>query len=350
MATIDVARYLQALSADSPCGPNLEYDPEFGELARSAQGKPEQAEGDRVIANAEDPEWGEVFEKAESLLARSRDLRAAVHLTHAAVNLSGVSALAAGLELIEGLLKAFWDDVHPRLDEDDKDPTLRINSLSDLESPPPPGSAPRPYLLKSLDRSPLVRGAQAGVFSYRDVKIARGDIALPSGDKSSVPQMGLIEAAFQECDLDVLKASSGAVGGALSTLKALRDLLREKVGTERALEFAILEKELQGMQRLFGEQLARRGVTVPVVGGVAQEGASPPTASAPGEIRTREDVVRILDRVSDYFQKYEPSSPVPLLLQRAKRLVAKDFMEILRDLAPAGVAQAEAIGGLEKRK
>jgi type VI secretion system protein ImpA len=34
------------------------------------------------------------------------------------------------------------------------------------------------------------------------------------------------------------------------------------------------------------------------------------------------------------------------LLQRAKRLVAKDFMEILRDLTPDGVSQAEAIGGV----
>ena len=33
----------------------------------------------------------------------------------------------------------------------------------------------------------------------------------------------------------------------------------------------------------------------------------------------------------------EPSSPVPLLLQRAKRLFAKDFLEILRDLTPGGV-------------
>jgi type VI secretion system protein ImpA len=351
MATIDVARYIQPLSTDSPCGPNLEYDPAFGELERVAEGKPEQVEGDRVIAKAEDPEWRSVFEKADALLGRSRDLRVALHLTHAALNLSGVSALAAGLALIETLLRAFWDEVHPQIDEDDKDPTLRINSLSDLESPPPPGSGQRPYLLKSLDRSPIVRAPQAGVFSYRDVKLARGDISLPPGDKGSVAQIGLIEAAFQECDLDVLRAFSTDVGNALATLNTLRALLREKVGSERSPEFGILEKELQGMQRLFAEQLARRGVSTPVGGGAAaQEGAAGPISTASGEIRTREDVIRILDRVSDYFQKYEPSSPVPLLLQRAKRLVAKDFMEILRDLAPAGVAQAEAIGGLEKRK
>jgi len=66
-----------------------------------------------------------------------------------------------------------------------------------------------------------------------------------------------------------------------------------------------------------------------------------------GEIRSREDVVRVLDRLSEYFRKNEPSSPVPLLLQRAKRLVSKDFMEILRDLTPDGVSQAEKLGGVD---
>ena len=55
--------------------------------------------------------------------------------------------------------------------------------------------------------------------------------------------------------------------------------------------------------------------------------------------------MRVLDKACDYFERHEPSSPVPLLLRRAKRLVSKDFMEILRDLAPDGVSQAENIGG-----
>ena len=294
--TIDVARYLQPLSADNACGPNLEYDPGFGELERLAAGKPEQVEGDQVIAKAEDPPWREVFGQAEALLARSRDIRVAIHLTHAGLNLVGIEALAAGLALIDGLLRTFWEQVHPLLDEGDKDPTLRINSLSELESPPPPGSRPGPYLLRSLDRVPLVRSAQAGAFAYRDVKLARGDITPGPAEKGSVPQLALIEAAFQESDLEALQVSAQAVGGALATLKALRDYLRSQVGAERAPGFAILEKELQGIQRLFAEQLSRRGV-----GAVALAAGSPPEGAAAaaggalvGEIRTREDVVKIL--------------------------------------------------------
>ena len=67
-----------------------------------------------------------------------------------------------------------------------------------------------------------------------------------------------------------------------------------------------------------------------------------------GEIRSRDDAIRVLDRVSEYFRRNEPSSPVPLLLQRAKRLISKDFMEILRDMAPQGLSEAEKIGGLDR--
>ncbi|NOQ69154.1 MAG: type VI secretion system protein TssA, partial [Gammaproteobacteria bacterium] len=68
-----------------------------------------------------------------------------------------------------------------------------------------------------------------------------------------------------------------------------------------------------------------------------------------GTINSQEDVIRVLDMACEYFKRHEPSSPVPLLLQRAKRLVAKDFMEILRDLTPAGVTQAEEISGISQK-
>jgi type VI secretion system protein ImpA len=69
-----------------------------------------------------------------------------------------------------------------------------------------------------------------------------------------------------------------------------------------------------------------------------------------GEIRSRADVVRTLDALCDYYARNEPSSPVPMLLTRAKRLVDKGFMEIMRDLAPAGVSEAELIAGPENKE
>ena len=54
-----------------------------------------------------------------------------------------------------------------------------------------------------------------------------------------------------------------------------------------------------------------------------------------------------LDAVAEFFRRNEPSSPIPLFVERAKRLVSKDFLEVLADIAPDAVAQARAAGGLK---
>jgi type VI secretion system protein ImpA len=55
----------------------------------------------------------------------------------------------------------------------------------------------------------------------------------------------------------------------------------------------------------------------------------------------------MIDKICQFYERAEPSSPVPLLLKRARRLVPMNFMEIMQDLAPDGVPQAESIGGVQ---
>ena len=74
-------------------------------------------------------------------------------------------------------------------------------------------------------------------------------------------------------------------------------------------------------------------------------GPSPAGGSGSGEIRSREDVVRALERISGYYAKHEPSSPIPLLVDRCKRLVMMGFLDIIRELAPDGVGQIETLSG-----
>ena len=64
-----------------------------------------------------------------------------------------------------------------------------------------------------------------------------------------------------------------------------------------------------------------------------------------GPISTREDALYLLELVSTYFRSNEPSSPVPMLIDRAQRLARMEFLDILRDLAPEGLSQAETVAG-----
>jgi type VI secretion system protein ImpA len=57
-------------------------------------------------------------------------------------------------------------------------------------------------------------------------------------------------------------------------------------------------------------------------------------------------VIDALDRICAYYAEHEPSSPLPVLLQRARRLVGKSFIEIIEDVAPDGAGQFRHLGGL----
>ncbi|MDW8371270.1 MAG: hypothetical protein RMK81_13420, partial [Geminicoccaceae bacterium] len=64
-----------------------------------------------------------------------------------------------------------------------------------------------------------------------------------------------------------------------------------------------------------------------------------------GTVRTREDVLRLLDQVLEYYRRQEPTRPVPLLVARAKKLVPMSFVEALKELAPAGMKELQAAAG-----
>jgi type VI secretion system protein ImpA len=167
-----------------------------------------------------------------------------------------------------------------------------------------------------------------------------------------LPDSAAIESTFADCDLKALSATSGAVERSLGHVEAIESILTEKVGSTQAVNFGDLSKTLKSAHRVLAERLSRRGVatatpegevTVETQGHAGQAGETGQAAS--GEIRSREEAVRLLDRACEYFQRHEPSSPVPLLLRRAKRLVSKSFVEIVRDLAPEGLPQVEKIRG-----
>ncbi len=62
--------------------------------------------------------------------------------------------------------------------------------------------------------------------------------------------------------------------------------------------------------------------------------------SAPGgpapryTVTSRAQAIALLDQVHRYFRRSEPSSPVPMLCDRARALAERDFMGVLRDVLP----------------
>ncbi len=344
MSVIDVDSLLQEVSADTAAGEDLEYDPEFGELERLAEGKPEQQMGDTVVP-AEEPDWKAVRKTALSLLGRTKDMRISMHLLRALVHTDGIVGLHDGLALFRGLLERYWHGIHPQLDpEDGNDPTMRVNVLASM--------CDDDSFLRPVREAPLVSSRALGRFSLRDIAVAKGEI--PPGADETPPTMAVIDGAFREADPQELQATAEAVREAMEHVTALEAFVTEQVGAANAQNLNALVKVLKEAERTLLERLADRGIgsgaeTEAEEGGEVPERGAPGRAGAPisGEINTRDDVVRMLDKILAYYRRQEPSSPVPILMERAKRLVHMDFMDIMQNLAPDGVPQIEVIRGPE---
>jgi type VI secretion system protein ImpA len=199
-------------------------------------------------------------------------------------------------------------------------------------------------VIDSLRRTPLVRSRQHGNFSLRDIDVATGQMQPGAGEAKRDETQ--INAAFGSVELEELAQLEQSVAGGIAALKAIDQKMRSGAGTEAAPSFELLSAQLTKIDRVLRGQLnARTGTTDGVEGDApAASGAGGPVAV--GVIRSREDAIRTLDAVAEFFRRNEPSSPVPLFCDRAKRLIAKDFLEVLADVAPEALGSARAAGGV----
>lgn len=352
MPTIDIDALLLEVEPAAPCGPNLEYDPAFLALEQAVAGKPEVQYGN-TITPAVPPEWKAVRLMATELLQRSRDLRVAMPLLHASLSLEGIAGLANAIKLIERLLDERWASVHPQLDpEDGMDPTSRINSLAQLTD--------SNSILKDLKETVFVMLPGLGPLSLRTLEIANGELPPAAGEEKLATSS--IEAALSDVDTARVLEAAAAMSSAFDSVAHIEATLVREVGAVQALNLDHFRRALKRGRDFLAADLAKRPDAQPEAelepeGAAAAADGQPSataaagaaaTAAAPaisGEITNRSDVLRVLDKLLKYYQQYEPSSPVPLFLGRAKKLVPKTFMEIMEELAPDGMAQLLLIKG-----
>jgi len=68
--------------------------------------------------------------------------------------------------------------------------------------------------------------------------------------------------------------------------------------------------------------------------GQSTEESAPPEPAPRYTVTNRAQAIALLDQVHRYFRRSEPSSPVPMLCDRARALAERDFMGVLRDVLP----------------
>jgi type VI secretion system protein ImpA len=338
----DIEAWLTEL-APHPCGEDEEYGADFRALEQAIAGKPDAQYGGTVIA-ATPPDWTLAHSLSMGLLERTRDLRVAVHYTRSSTIRGGFAGLSRGLALIEGLLDRHWGGVHPQLDAaDGDDPTARVNALSALID----GAG----LAGELRDVPFVAPRGQRGFVLRDLDVMAGDAPLLEGEE--MPTLAAIDAAFAQAGIDEARAMSEALESARASLANIERALTARVGPARALDFEPLARPLHRIGDFVAAHTGERGSVTETSSREEGAGFAPAmehTAVAepgtPRRIASARDVGEALDAICAYYAQYEPSSPLPVLLQRARRLVGKSFIEIIEDVAPDGAHQFRHLGGV----
>jgi type VI secretion system protein ImpA len=152
-----------------------------------------------------------------------------------------------------------------------------------------------------------------------------------------------------------LKAAVAASRAALAALEAALD--PHVTENDVAVRFDALGKFLARIaQTLDGAEAsaaaspsssteARAMPAEPVIASPATATAAP-SGGVPGQINSRRDVERVLDLVIDFYERTEPSSPIPHLARRMRKMVPMNFLQLMEEIAPSGLKEFRATAGV----
>jgi type VI secretion system protein ImpA len=162
--------------------------------------------------------------------------------------------------------------------------------------------------------------------------------------------MADLEACCMDCPDDQLPATSTALAEALEHAQAIDTLLADKLGTASP-DLSHLVGDILELKKFVDAQLSSRFPHDADSDAVdSNQLASGTIAASDFESMRRDicgvdDVIRRIDEICEYYARHEPSSPLPILLQRAKRLVGKNFTDVLKNIAPGALSDLQMLAG-----
>lgn len=276
---------------------------------------------------------------------KTKDFEIAAWLLEALVRLDGLAGLIGGAELLSGLLEQYWEPGFPQPDEDGMD--IRAAPLGGLSGDGVDGTLMQPLRRLALFRRPDGRGVGLHLW-----KIAEDTEAIPNeGDNkkrrkarydAGVPEMKALE---NEARVDAahLRRNAQLAMRARRVWEALGERMDARFGdlapnTRRVAE--ALERMQEIATRLIGPVHEEAAAAAPDEAveemlAVAEDGpGGGGMVAAPRALRTREDAIRQLEELADYFRKTEPHSPLPYTLDDAVRRARMPLPDLLAEVLP----------------
>jgi type VI secretion system protein ImpA len=360
---LDLAALLAPLPAGEGAGEDLRPDYSLNSLYQRIRTQRNDARtGERAIEGG-DPEanpalvataWREVKKLGiEALSTRSKDFEIAAWMAEALVRVDGLAGLADAAELIAGLCERFWEHGFPRLDDEDgiEGRAAPIGGLS--------GEGADGTVMGPIRRFPLFQrpdGTACDLFTWQR---AEETAAISDPDRraarlqAGIPDFDALQNEAR-ADLASLRAAGAAARKALAAWTALDAALTARLGADAPSTRRVtdaLQAIIEVSARIAGapaEAAAEEAGAGAETGGVAATPApaAPAAASGPRPLRSREDAIRQLEEIAEFFRRTEPHSPLAFTLQDAVRRARMPLVDLLAEVLPDAAARRQLLTAL----
>lgn len=352
----DLEAILAAIPGDQPVGTDLreDYTPtsvyfrlrdaraDARDAERQADSPDRQGEGggDEALQG----KWRPVATLAAGALKEStKDLEIATWLTEALVRTAGLEGLKAGAAVIGGLVERYWDGVFPLPEEGDIE--FRVAAVAGLSGQGADGTLMQP--LRKLPLFTRPDGSPFCLWQYqsslelsgildperREQRIAAGVVPFEAVENEARAAGKAHWSAQRTMLVDAMTAweAMGRVldekaGPASPSGIRVRDALQLMLDT--CNRFAPAEGEAEGEPASAGGQTAVVAVGAASVAATATPGA--PLVNGP--IAGREQALRQLGEIAEWFKRNEPNSPIGYTLDEAVRRARMAWPELVAEL------------------
>jgi type VI secretion system protein ImpA len=334
----------ESVSDEAPCGPNLEDDPRhraclkaldeaLGKDAQALSDAPDQAASDAFRDSPVEAPLADAVANALAVLQESRDLWIAAAGAQMSI-LSGKTDGAADFaEALAVLVETRWETVWPALDPEMGTPAMaRTNACAEL------GSFAR--FARYIERQPIVALKSAGRLTWRMVVGRAPETAKGADILTGIqgPLRKAIDTSPQAAWEDILSAWTRLSGSIARIGDAFTANNAEAPSFDRVQN--ILARHIGFVRAILDLRRPPEPAAAPD-GAEEGEGGSPVMRG--GSLNVRADALARLEDVRAFFAAAEPSSPIPLMIERIQRVAGMSFLEIVENLGPTGSAEVRSI-------
>lgn len=328
-----LVQLLLPVSDEAPAGEDLDESLEFDRLRTAFDANfsydagvteldPDEPEPERV-------DWDELRELIEELSDKTKDLFLAVAYARCGFASQNAEVVDHGLQYTAGLLEEHWDSVYPTLDGD-YGPAGRALICEDLAKR---GAFGLPFL-----KLPIMDDGRG--------RVTAGELIEVGEDGAGAEAYPEVMRMLDQMDDEQKEEISARLASFQTSFDEIETALKEK-SDEEVPDFSVtrefLGKAQSAYARLTGaetdeeEAVSEGAASMPATGG----GDAGPSIG--GAVRSRDDVIKALTAVEQYYERAEPGHPVKVAVARLRGWVTKDFMEILEDIVPNSVEDAKNV-------